>query len=72
VRRVLIIAILIVAVGSGGVAGVLIYRILKTRSIASVVPIHKPATTFPLIVTAVRLPYGTVLQAENVKNIKKD
>jgi len=70
VRRVLIIAILIVAVGSGGVAGVLIYRILKTRSIADVVPVPKPATTFPLVVAAVRLPYGTVLQAENVKIIE--
>jgi pilus assembly protein CpaB len=70
VRRILVIGILILAIGSGGAASILTYRILKNRQMSDLVGGPKPAPTFPMVVAAVKLPYGTVLQAEHVKTME--
>ncbi len=69
-RKVLVIAILILAVGSGGAASILTYRILKARTAMVLASSPKPAPTFPLVVAAVRLPYGSVLQREHIKIVE--
>ncbi len=69
-RRVLVIGILILAIGSGGAASVLTYRILKTRQVSDLALPLRQAPTFPLVVSTTRLAYGTVLQPEHVKTIE--
>jgi pilus assembly protein CpaB len=66
----MIITVLVLAVASGGAASIMTYRILKDRPIAEVIPHLDAAPTFPLVVAAVRLPYGTALQAEHLKTIE--
>jgi pilus assembly protein CpaB len=70
VRRILVICILILAIGSGGAASILTYRILKNRQGVDFTRIAKPAPTFPLVVAAVKLPYGSVLLPEHVKTVE--
>ncbi|HEV8335484.1 MAG TPA: Flp pilus assembly protein CpaB [Candidatus Polarisedimenticolia bacterium] len=69
-RRIFVISILILAIGSGGAASILTYRILKNRQMSDLAGGPKPAPTFPMVVAAVKLPYGTVLQAEHVKTME--
>ncbi|HEU5182835.1 MAG TPA: Flp pilus assembly protein CpaB [Candidatus Polarisedimenticolia bacterium] len=68
-RRILVIGILILAIGSGGAASILTYRMLKERQ-ASATPTNQAAPTFPLVVATTKLPYGTVLQPEHVKSVE--
>jgi pilus assembly protein CpaB len=70
VRRILVIGILILAIGSGGAASILTYRMLKTRQLAAMDTGSKPAPTFPLVVATTRLPYGSMLQPEHVKTVE--
>jgi pilus assembly protein CpaB len=70
VRRILVIGILILAIGSGGAASILTYRMLKNRQISALDAGDKPAPTFPLVVATTRLPYGTVLQPEHIKTVE--
>jgi len=70
VRRVLVIAILILAIGSGGAASILTYRILKNNRVPNLMSPPKPAPSLPLVVAAARLPYGTVLQPEHLKVVE--
>ena len=69
-RKAMIITVLVLAVASGGAASIMTYRILKDRPIADVIPHLSAAPTFPLVVAAVRLPYGTALQAEHLKTVE--
>ena len=69
-RKAMIITVLVLAVASGGAASIMTYRILKDRPIADVIPHLNTAPTFPLVVAAVRLPYGTALQAEHLKTVE--
>ena len=62
--------ILILAIGSGGAASILTYRILKNRQAADANLDTAPAPTFPLVVAAVKLPYGSVLQAEHLQTVE--
>ncbi len=68
-RRILVIGILILAIGSGGAASILTYRMLKERQ-ASATTTSQTAPTFPLVVATTKLPYGTVLQPEHVKSVE--
>lgn len=69
-KRALVLGVLALAVISGTAASVLTYRVLKSRTLTtSVLPI-KPAPALPLVTAAVRLQYGTVLQAEHVKVVE--
>lgn len=68
-RRILVIGILILAIGSGGAASILTYRMLKNRQ-AAMDSGARPAPTFPLVVATTKLPYGTVLQGEHVKTVE--
>jgi len=70
VRRILVIGILILAIGSGGAASILTYRMLKNRQAAAMGANHQPAPTFPLVVATTKLPYGTLLQNEHVKEVE--
>jgi len=69
-RRVLVILILVLAIASGGAASILVYRILKARTTMVLASAPKPAPTFPLVVAAISLPYGSVLQREHVKVVE--
>ncbi len=69
-RRILVLCILILAIGSGGAASILTYRLLKSRQLTDLSLAPKPAPTFPLVVAAAKIPYGTVLQAEHVKTVE--
>ncbi|HEV8376804.1 MAG TPA: Flp pilus assembly protein CpaB, partial [Candidatus Polarisedimenticolia bacterium] len=69
-RKVLVIGILILAIGSGGAASILTYRMLKNRQASAMDAGSKAAPTFPLVVATTQLAYGTVLQAEHVKTIE--
>lgn len=69
-RRILVICILILAIGSGGAASILTYRILKNRRVADLTRGTTPAPTFPLVVAAVKLPYGSVLQPEHLNTVE--
>ena len=69
-RRILVIGILILAIGSGGAASILTYRMLKSRQMAVMGSGDKPAPRFPLVVATTKLPYGTVLQGEHVKTVE--
>ena len=69
-RRILVIGILILAIGSGGAASILTYRMLKERQNAAMSTASNPAPTFPLVVATTKLPYGTVLQPEHVKSVE--
>jgi pilus assembly protein CpaB len=70
VRKILVICILILAIGSGGAASILTYRILKNRRVADLAVSPKPAPIFPLVVAATKLPYGTLLLPEHVKTVE--
>jgi pilus assembly protein CpaB len=70
VRKILVIGILILAIGSGGAASILTYRMLKTRQLAAMDSGNKPAPTFPLVVATTKLPYGSMLQPEHVKTVE--
>jgi len=70
VRRILVIGILILAIGSGGAASILTYRLLKSRQASALGAGSKPSATFPLVVATTKLPYGTVLQTEHVKTLE--
>jgi pilus assembly protein CpaB len=70
VRRILVIGILILAIGSGGAASILTYRMLKERQSSAMDATNRPAPTFPLVVATTKLPYGTVLQPEHVKSVE--
>lgn len=69
-RRILILSILILAIGSGGAASILTYRILKNRPVVTSNDTSKPAPSIPMVVATSKLPYGTVLQPEHVKTIQ--
>ena len=69
-RRIFVIGILILAIGSGGAASILTYRMLKERQASAMTTGDQPAPTFPLVVATTKLPYGTVLQPEHVKSIE--
>lgn len=68
-RRALTIGVLVLAIGSGAVASILTYRILKRASLTAVTEEQAPITIRPLVVATTRLPYGTVLQPEHVRTI---
>jgi len=70
VRRVLVITILILAIGSGGAASILTYRILKNNQVPNLISQPKPAPSLPLVVAAARLPYGTVLEPAHLKVVE--
>jgi pilus assembly protein CpaB len=62
--------ILILAIGSGGAASILTYRILKNRQAAGIPQATPSAPTFPMVVAAVKLPYGSVLQMEHLQTVE--
>jgi pilus assembly protein CpaB len=70
VRKILVLGILILAIGSGGAASILTYRILKNRPTADPGAPARTQASFPLVVAAAKLPYGSVLQREHVQVVE--
>src|SRR5262245_15728701 len=70
VKRVFVLGMLALALISGTAASVMTYRILKERTLNAGARVFERAPTLPLVTAAVRLPYGTVLQAEHLKVVE--
>jgi pilus assembly protein CpaB len=70
VKRVFVLGMLVLAVISGTAASVMTYRVLKNRTLDAGALVFEKAPTLPLVTAAVRLPYGTVLQAAHLRVVE--